>query len=161
MSIPDKDWSGVFLKKELEAKDPQRTNIVMLRGDTQEIKENVFMWDQRTLFLTVSKKKKNLHLNARLISQHPRLTLIFKITSKSQDHLSCGWETRGWVEVERRMKINFWSNFSLSLIMFIPTVSPKCTQELLPTTKTTIPLTNQISFQQDDLEWGVTALYRL
>ena len=30
----------------------------MLRGDTQEIKENVSMWDQRTLFLTVSKKKK-------------------------------------------------------------------------------------------------------
>lgn len=24
--------------------------------------------------------------------------------------------------------------------MFIPTISPKCTQELLPTTKTTIPL---------------------
>ena len=59
MSIPDKDWLGVCLKKELEAKDPQRTNIVMLRGDTQEIKENVFMWDQRTLFLTVTKKKKS------------------------------------------------------------------------------------------------------
>lgn len=59
MSAPDKDWSGVCLKKELEAKDPWRTNIVMLREDTQEIKENVSMWDQRTLFLTVSKKKKS------------------------------------------------------------------------------------------------------
>ena len=45
--------------------------------------------------------------------------------------------------------------------MFIPTVSPKRTQELLPTTKTTIPLANQIPFQQDDLECGVTALHRL
>lgn len=58
MSASDIDWSGICLKKELEAKDPQRTNIVMLREDTQEIKENVSMWDQRTLFLTVSKKKK-------------------------------------------------------------------------------------------------------
>ena len=62
MSASDIDWSGICLKKELEAKDPQRTNIVMLREDTQEIKENVSMWDQRTLFLTVSKKKKKISI---------------------------------------------------------------------------------------------------